>query len=152
MQNTIRIGASQPAHKIAILSTVLVLGLLLGISAFGHPSSAYTTIGTNSIQDTLVTQLVSPISPTYVIVNEQALSLSGLPSQVTMTLTSSYGGGAPYYVTSCDAKTIGGVLASCLLSVPLRAWGHYVLVGTVYGANGAMLAQVAIDPYIEPEW
>jgi hypothetical protein len=154
MQKTFSIETTHRARKIAILGTAFILGLVMFFPVFAHSTSAYTSIGTNNIQNSLVSQLVNPFNPTYVIVNEQALSLSGnsLPSQVTMTLTASYGTGPVYYLASCNTRTIAGFLASCSWNVPLKAFGRYVFTGTVYGANGAMLAQIVIDPFIEPEW
>ncbi|MGI0080295.1 MAG: hypothetical protein ACRECH_11785 [Nitrososphaerales archaeon] len=141
-------------RKFKVLSALLALALILGVASFGHVSNAYTSVGTNDIQDRLLSPLVNPINPTYIIVDEAALNLLGkpLPSQVTLTLSASYNGGAPYSVSSCTVYTLGGSVASCLLSAPLKGWGHYLFMGSVYASNGTMLTQAGIDPYIEPEW
>ena len=146
-------NTSNKTRKFTILGTALTLALIFGVSTFGHVSTAYTQVGTNSIQDSLLTPVLSPVNPTYVLVNEQALNIFGkpLPSQVTISLAEAYNGGSPQNVGSCTVNTLGGSFAFCLFNAHFYGIGRYLFIGTV-SSNGIVLAQTGIDPYIEPEW
>jgi len=69
-----------------------------------------------------------------------------------LALSSSYNGGSPSTILGCTVDPQGKLISSCSFNVPFQGWGDYLLIGSVYGTNGTLLAQTGIDPMIEPEW
>ncbi|HZW55294.1 MAG TPA: hypothetical protein VFF30_03315 [Nitrososphaerales archaeon] len=156
---------SSKKHDRQSLSKKSVLLLLLMVSvlalpAFVHTStSAYTIVSTKGIYNVETYHLLDLVAPTpsYVVVNDTALAnplLGGhLPPTVSIVLSSSYNGGAAENILGCTAHTqLGGTLAECSFDIPFHGYGDYLLIGSVYGANGQLLGQTGIDPLIEPEW
>jgi hypothetical protein len=129
--------------------------LLLVLSVFAVPvlartsSSAYT-VSTSQVHNVLLYNLLYLVSPTpsYVQVNEIAFTLppADLPQNVRLVIASSYDGGSPSTILGCSVATNGGTTTSCSFNVPFQGWGDYLIVGSVYGTNGALLAQTGIDP------
>jgi hypothetical protein len=134
---------------------VLVISLF-AITAIPKTSSSGYTVTSSIVVNTVTYQIIDLISPTpsYVTVNEAAFTLLGgpLPSNVSLVLSSSYNGGTPSTVLGCDVNPHGSSVANCSFHIPFNGWGDYLLIGSIYGSNGSLLAQTGIDPLIEPEW
>src|ERR1700680_4522116 len=95
-----------------ILKTAAILVLVVSVLALpgiAKTTSSATTVSTGGIKNVLIYNVVGLISPTpsYITVNEIALNLLSkpLPSQLTLTLVSSYNGGAPNSIFSCTVST-----------------------------------------------
>jgi len=135
--------------------TLIVLVIsLFSISAV--PRSSAVTASSSIVVNSVTYQVIKLISPTpsYITVNEAAFTLLGgpLPQNVNLVLSSSYNGGAPNTILGCSVNTHGSHFANCSFQVPFKGWGDYLLIGSVYGSNGTLLAQTGIDPLLEPEW
>jgi hypothetical protein len=142
-----------------LTKTVPILMLAMSVFAiplFVHTSSSAYTASTSQVNNVLLYNLIYLVSPTpsYVQVNQIAFTLppGTLPQSLTLVLASSYNGGSAETIYSCTVATSGQVATRCSFNVPFQGWGDYLLVGSVYGSNGALLAQTGIDPHIEPEW
>lgn len=135
---------------IALVISVLVMPSLV------RTSSSAMTLSTSGVENVVTYNLINLVSPTpsYITVNETAFTLLGgpLPQNLQLVLSSSYNGGAPNTVVGCTVSTAGSSLSTCSFQVPFKGWGDYLLIGSVYGSNGTLLAQTGIDPLIEPEW
>jgi len=134
---------------------VLVISVLI-MSSFVRTSSSALSISTSGVENVVTYNLLSRISPTpsYITVNETAFTLLGgpLPQNLQLVLSSSYNGGSPNTIVGCSVNTGGSSITQCSFQVPFKGWGDYLLIGSVYGSNGSLLAQTGIDPLIEPEW
>ena len=143
-------------QNLRVLPILLLIISVLAVPTLNRTSSSAATVSTSGIHNVLLYSVVGLISPTpsYITVNELALNLFSkpLPSQLTLSLASSYNGGAPDPALSCTVAPQGSILSNCSFHIPFKGWGVYLLIGSVYGSNGTLLAQTGIDPVIEPEW
>jgi len=134
---------------------ILVVSVI-SMPAFFRASSFAFTLSTTGVENVITYNIIQAISPTpsYITVNETASTLLAkpLPQNLRLVLSSSYNGGAPSTVLGCTATPYTSHIAGCTFQVPFKGWGDYLLIGSVYGSNGTLLAQTGIDPYIEPEW
>lgn len=139
-----------------ILPVVLLVISVVAMPAFVRTSSAAYTVSSTGLENVLTYNLIQAVSPTpsYVTVNETVLDLllKPLPQSMELTLSSSYNGGSPNTVLGCTVTPHGSLISGCSFQVPFKGWGDYLLIGSVYGSNGTLLAQTGIDPLIEPEW
>lgn len=129
---------------------------MLAIYGVPRTSSSAYTVSSSILANTVAYNLVDILSPTpsYITVNDVVLALHGgsLPQTINLGLTYSYNGSSVTTVTGCTINTHGLSLTSCSFKVPWKGWGDYMLIGSVYGSNGTLLAATGIDPHIEPEW
>jgi hypothetical protein len=137
---------------------VLIISVM-ALPAFVRTSSSALTLSTSGLSNVVTYNILSAVSPTpsYITVNETVINLDYLlgdkvPSSVTLGLSSSYDGGSPTTIVGCTVDPQGQLLSGCSFQVPFHGWGDYLLIGSVYGTNGTLLAQTGIDPLIEPEW
>jgi hypothetical protein len=135
-----------------------MLALVISVVAlpvFVRTSSALT-LSSTGVENVLTYKLIDLLSPTpsYITVNETVLDilLKPLPQTLELSLSSSYNGGSPSTITGCTVNTHGSLISGCSFQVPFNGWGDYLLIGSIYGTNGSLLAQTGIDPHIEPEW
>jgi hypothetical protein len=139
-----------------VIPTILLVLTMFAVPMFFHTSSSAYTASTSQVHNLLLYNLLYLVSPTpsYVQVNQIAFTLppGTLPQSLTLVLASSYNGGSAQTVYSCTIATNGQITTSCSFNVPFQGWGDYLLIGSVYGSNGVLLAQTGIDPHIEPEW
>ena len=134
---------------------ILVISLF-AISVVPRSSSSAFTASSSIVVNSVTYQAINLVSPTpsYITVNEAAFTLLGgpLPPNLNLVMSSSYNGGAPNTILGCSVDAHGDSVANCSFQVPFKGWGDYLLIGSVYGSNGTLLAQTGIDPLIEPEW
>jgi len=139
-----------------IIPLVLLVISVVAMPSFVRTSSSAYTVSSTGLENVLTYNLIQAVSPTpsYVTVNETVLDLllTPLPQSLELTLSSSYNGGTPNTVLGCTVTPHGSLISGCSFQVPFKGWGDYLLIGSVYGSNGTLLAQTGIDPLIEPEW
>lgn len=138
-----------------LLPIIALVISVVAMPAFVRTSSALT-LSTSGVENVLTYNLLSAVSPTpsYITVNETVINLLGakLPNTLTLSLSSSYNGDSPTTVVGCTVDPQGKLISGCSFQIPIKGWGDYLLIGSVYGSNGSLLAQTGIDPLIEPEW
>jgi hypothetical protein len=151
MKSVLQTG--RPTKLVPLL--VLAISVLI-LPAFLHTSSSALTISSSGLTNVVTYSLLSKVSPTpsYITVNETVISLllKPLPQSMRLELSSSYNGGSPNAILGCTVTPQGSLISGCSFQVPFHGWGDYLLIGSVYGSNGTLLAQTGIDPVIEPEW
>jgi hypothetical protein len=135
---------------------MFIIVSVIALPAFVRTTSSALTLSTSGVENSVAYNLLSLVSPnpSYITVNETAFTLLGnpLPQNLKLVLSSSYDGGSPNSVLECSPSSLSSSLAVCSFHVPFKGWGDYLLIGSVYGSNGSLLAQAGIDPLIEPEW
>jgi len=143
-------------HSERLVPLIVIVISVVAMPAFVRTSSSALSLSTSGLENVLTYNILSAVSPTpsYITVDETVINLLGspLPSQLTLGLSSSYNGGTPSTVLGCTVDPQGKLISSCSFQVPFKGWGDYLLIGSVYGSNGTLLAQTGIDPLIEPEW
>lgn len=146
---------SQPRRALRLPIIALVIAVIAMPFAVRTSSSALT-LSSSGVENVVTYNILQAISPTpsYITVNEAAISLlpKSLPSSLELVLSSSYNGSSPTTVFGCTVNPQASLITSCSFNVPFQGWGDYLLIGSVYGSNGTLLAQTGIDPLIEPEW
>jgi hypothetical protein len=142
------------------LARVAIIALVMAVVAMplAVRSSSALTLSTSDVSNVVTYNILDLLSPTpsYITVNETAfttLLLHPLPQNTKLVLSSSYDGGSPSTVLGCTiVNPTNAPIGTCSFQVPFKGWGDYLLIGSVYGSNGTLLAQTGIDPLIEPEW
>lgn len=77
---------------------------------------------------------------------------SGFPSQVVVTLASSFNGSSsPYNVQNALVPVHCGKI-TITFAVPYAGVGDYSFSGTVKTISGTTLVQGSLDPRIDPDW
>ncbi len=131
------------------LAILTILGLLVVVTCL--PLVGPRSASASAMPPAPTISLSYQMSQTQIFVTVSS-SDSQFPSQVMVTLASSYNGtSSPYNVQNVVVPSICGRV-TVTFSVPYSGQGDYTFSATVKTTSGTLLLQTTLDPRIDPDW